>query len=154
MGTFNMKFLILTVAFMLVQLSQQAALGEMYEDGDVQSQERTEFTVDDSGNSNPPPGGRPSGRNLEEGQEPQEDPSERNQEVQEEVEPQEDPSERNQEVQEEVEPQDGDVQSQERTEFTVDDSGNSNPPPGGRPSGRNPEEGQEPQEDPSERNKE
>merc|ERR1711950_54880 len=105
MGTFNMKFLILTVAFMLVQLSQQAALGEMYEDGDVQSQERTEFTVDDSGNSNPPPGGRPSGRNLEEGQEPQEDPSERNKEVQEEVEPQEDPSERNQEVQEEVEPQ-------------------------------------------------
>merc|ERR1719414_1143508 len=80
-----MKFLILTVAFMLVQLSQQAALGEMYEDGDVQSQERTEFTVDDSGNSNPPPGGRPSGRNLEEGQEPQEDPSERNKEVQEEV---------------------------------------------------------------------
>merc|ERR1711944_369712 len=135
MGTFNMKFLILTVAFMLVQLSQQAALGEMYEDGDVQSQERTEFTVDDSGNSNPPPGGRPSGRNLEEGQEPQEDPSERNKEVQ-----------------EEVEPQDGDVQSQERTEFTVDDSGNSNPPPGGRPSGRNLEEGQEPQEDPSERN--
>merc|ERR1711944_332013 len=105
MGTFNMKFLILTVAFMLVQLSQQAALGEMYEDGDVQSQEGTEFTVDDSGNSNPPPGGRPSGRNLEEGQEPQEDPSERNKEVQEEVEPQEDPSERNQEVQEEVEPQ-------------------------------------------------
>merc|ERR1711884_501182 len=104
-STFNMKFLILTVAFMLVQLSQQAALGEMYEDGDVQSQERTEFTVDDSGNSNPPPGGRPSGRNLEEGQEPQEDPSERNKEVQEEVEPQEDPSERNQEVQEEVEPQ-------------------------------------------------
>merc|ERR1719328_911719 len=123
-----MKFLILTVAFMLVQLSQQAALGEMYEDGDVQSQERTEFTVDDSGNPNPSPGGGPSGRNLEEGQEPQEDPSERNQEVQEEVEPQEDPSqrnlnrksnknhhnhqepqedpsERNQEVQEEVEPQ-------------------------------------------------
>merc|ERR1711944_159659 len=95
MGTFNMGFLILTVAFMLVQLSQQAALGEMYEDGDVQSQEGTEFTVDDSGNSNPPPGGRPSGRNLEEGQEPQEDPSERNQEVQEEVEPQEDPSQRN-----------------------------------------------------------
>merc|ERR1719414_644816 len=89
-----MKFLILTVAFMLVQLSQQAALGEMYEDGDVQSQERTEFTVDDSGNPNPSPGGGPSGRNLEEGQEPQEDPSERNQEVQEEVEPQEDPSQR------------------------------------------------------------
>merc|ERR1711944_382782 len=130
MGTFNMKFLILTVAFMLVQLSQQAALGEMYEDGDVQSQERTEFTVDDSGNPNPSPGGGPSGRNLEEGQEPQEDPSERNQEVQEEVEPQEDPSQRNQEVQaavepqedpsqrnqevqDEVEPPDGDVQSQE-----------------------------------------
>merc|ERR1712020_266536 len=107
MGTFNMKFLILTVAFMLVQLSQQAALGEMYEDGDVQSQERTEFTVVDSGNPNPPPGGRPSVRNLEEGQEPQddaEDPSERNQEVQEGVEPPEVPSERNQEVQEGVEP--------------------------------------------------
>merc|ERR1711884_355687 len=106
-STFNMKFLILTVAFMLVQLSQQAALGEMYEDGDVQSQERTEFTVDDSGNPNPPPGGRPSGRNLEEGQEPQddaEDPSERNQEVQEGVEPPEVPSARNQEVQEGVEP--------------------------------------------------
>merc|ERR1712045_32251 len=102
-STFNMKFLILTVAFMLVQLSQQAALGEMYEDGDVQSQERTEFTVDDSGNPNPPPGGRPSGRNLEEGQEPQDDaevPSERNQEVQEGVEPPEVPSARNQEVQE------------------------------------------------------